>query len=329
MDLQCEFVFPHNTEMNSATGNAQQGNGGQAKQITVGDLFYADCTAPQGMTTVGLQVKHEDPAQKYSIKLLDTKSEGNKALFKFTSYQVGEYHLPKLELQAVVNNQPEGEVYQLGAVNFSVGSILDPKEKHEAYGPFTGIQMPIPVLYWVILAVAMGLVVSSILAVFIRRLRRRKMLARLEEYEVSTTPLQEFYTTYRKIQREHSFFHSKTDLTESERKTVQAVIKDMESALKLYLLRKMKTPALEKNWSYTQSDLKKYHAEFMSYQAKELKEIVKEIVKANGAISKIKAKDIVQTFEKIRLFIEFSDNLQDAILKKDKAFLRKLRSLKI
>ena len=388
MDLQCEFIFPfakNNPEAGASDPQNEPQQQQQAKELTVGEVFYAGCTASQKITAEKLELKI-DEKQKYSLKLLSTENQDNKWVFKFTSYQVGDHQFPKIELvaagtnaetnkdQAVVANttgvdekakelnknaeaqQPktgvpstatanstinstssattatevkESESYNLGALNFKVNSILNPQEKVEPFGPFGGITISIPVLHWIILVFAVVSILSSITGFFVVKWRRKKLLEKLNEYEISSTALQQFYTTYRKLQRDNPFFHSKAELSEDDKKMFSPVIQEMELALKLYLLRKFKTPALDKNWNYTLSDLNKYHHDFMSFQAEELKEIIKEIAKAKTAGANLKAKDIIQNFEKIRLFIEFSDNLQDALIRNDRAYIKKLRSLKV
>jgi hypothetical protein len=387
MDLQCEFIFPFaKSNPEAGASDPQHEPQQQAKELTVGEVFYAGCTAPQKITVEKLELKI-DAKQKYSLKLLSTENQDNKWVFKFTSYQVGDHQFPKIELiaagtsaetnkdQTVVTNttgadekakemnknaeaqQPktgvpstatgnsttnststaataaevakESESYNLGALNFKVNSILNPQEKVEPFGPFGGITISIPILYWIILVFAIVSILSSITGFFVVKWRRKKLLEKLNEYEISSTALQQFYTTYRKLQRDNAFFHSKTELSDDDKKMFSSVIQEMELALKLYLLRKFKTPALEKNWNYTLNDLNKYHHDFMSFQAEELKEIIKEIEKAKIAGINLKAKDIIQNFEKIRLFIEFSDNLQDALIRNDRAYIKKLRSLKV
>lgn len=323
MDLKCEFIFP----LNRAPKDAQINE--QINEMTVGDVFYAGCTAPEKMEADKFVVKI-DEKDKYTLKLLGSEHQDNKWVFKFTSYQVGNYNYPNVELVAVATTDAahSATVYNLGPVNFNVVSVLNPQEKTEPFGPFSGLSIGIPLLYWLILFFAILTVISSISGYFWVRWQRKKLLARLEEYEVSTSPLQQFYATYRKLQREHAFFHRQENPTEEDKVHFPVVLNEMEQALKLYLLRKFKTPALEKKWSATLNDVAKYHSEFMVFQYADLKEITKEIEKAKVAAMNLKPKDLIQISEKIRLFIEFSDNLQDAILRNDKPYLKKIRSLK-
>lgn len=329
MDLKCEFIFPQ----------AQSETEGTAKELTVGEVFYAGCTAPEKINATHFSLKI-DEKQKYSLKLLGSENQDNKWVFKFTSYQVGAQQFPQVELVAegAVSGPEAGagagagsevEKFNLGPLNFKVASVLNPQEKTEPFGPFSGISMGIPLLYWLILLFAILTMISSISGYFLVRWKRKKMLARLEEFEIATSPLQQFYSTYRKLQREHGFFHLKESDIDKDKAAYPVVLNEMEQALKLFLLRKFKTPALENKWSYTLKDISRYHAEFMSFQYSELKEIIKELEKAKVAIENLKPKDLIQIFEKVRLFIEFSDLLQDAIVRNDKVYLKKMRSLKV
>lgn len=342
MDLKCEFIFPQ----------AQAETEGTAKELTVGEVFYAGCTAPEKINATNFTLKL-DEKQKYTLKLLGSENQDNKWVFKFTSYQVGAHQFPQVELVKVTTAAPEtkpetntadgasasavpgsvtvaeADKLNLGPLNFKVASILNPQEKTEPFGPFAGITMGIPFLYWLILLFAILTVISSISGYFLVRWKRKKMLARLEEFEIATSPLQQFYSTYRKLQREHAFFHLKENDIDKDKSVYPVVLNEMEQALKLFLLRKFKTPAIENKWNYTLKDISRYHTEFMSFQYADLKEIIKELEKAKAAVDNLKPKDLIQIFEKMRLFIEFSDLLQDAILRNDKVYLKKMRSLKV
>lgn len=320
MDLKCEFIFPQ----------AQGETEGAAKQLTVGEIFYAGCTAPEKIETSQLFLKL-DEKQKYSLKLLGSENQDNKWVFKFTSYQVGAHEFPQVELikEARTESTSTIEKYNLGPLNFKVASVLNPQEKNEPFGPFSGLSMGIPLLYWFVLLFAILTVLSSVSGYFLVRWRRKKMLARLEEFEIATSPLQQFYSTYRKLQREHAFFHLKDQEKDNDKQAYPMVLAEMEQALKLFLLRKFKTPAVQNKWNDTLKDISKYHSEFMSFQYSDLKEIIKELEKAKAAVENLKPKDLIQIFERMRLFIEFSDLLQDAILRNDKIYLKKMRSLKI
>ncbi|MCK6598002.1 MAG: hypothetical protein L6Q37_06525, partial [Bdellovibrionaceae bacterium] len=239
--------------------------------------------------------------------------------------RVGKHQIPKIEL-----TNEDAQKLNLGSLQIQVNSILNPQEKVEPFGPISGLTIPIPLLYWFLLVFVLCSFLVSLSTYFFLKWRRKKMLARLEEYEIHTSPLQQFYSSYRKVQRENVFLYGKEVNIAVEPQRIVEIISEVEEALKLYLLRKFKTPALEKSWKSTIYDLSKYHHEFMTYQCQELKEIIKELDKAKKAdIEKIRVKDLHQIFEKVRLFIEFSDNLNEALIKKDKTYLKKLKSLRI
>ncbi len=317
MNLNCEYIFPFSKN----------------KEITVGDVFYATCSSPPDVSIVksnsisNFKIQKLDEKQKYTLKLISSENQDSKWVFKFTSYQVGQVSFPELVLEK------DKEVYNLGALEFKVNTILNPQEKTEPFGPFAGIKMEIPILYWTLLVFFIFSIVSGISSYFILKWKRKKMLEKLEEYETSSSALQQFYATHRKVQRENPFFYRNEILNEGlrdeEKLKISPVLNELESALKLFLVRKFKTPALSKNWNYTLKDLQKYHGDYMSFQHLDLKDIIREIEKARSSLQSLTAKDMVQISEKIRLFIEFSENLMDAIERKDRSQLKKLRSLKV
>lgn len=317
MDLHCEYIFPFSKN----------------KEITVGDVFYATCSSPPDVSTVksnsisNFKILKQSENEKYTLKLISTENQDNKWVFKFTSYQVGPVSLPGLVLEK------DKEVYNLGSLEFKVNSILNPQEKTEPFGPFAGIKMEIPILYWTLLVFLIFSMVSGISSYFILKWKRKKLLEKLEDYETSTSALQQFYATHRKVQRENPFFYRNEILNEvlrdEEKLKINPVLNELESALKLFLVRKFKTPALSKNWNYTLNDLQKYHGDYMSFQHLDLKDILREIEKARSSLQHLTTKDMVQISEKIRLFIEFSEKLKDAIDRKDRGLLKKLRSLKV
>ena len=325
MDLQCEFIFPFDRSTTEAQNNTDISS--KPKELTVGDVFYAACSTPEKITGTHFTLLTEPPAasDKYVLKLLSNENQDNKWVFKFTSYRVGKHQIPKIELTT-----EDSQKLNLGSLQIQVNSILNPQEKVEPFGPISGLTIPIPLLYWFLLVFVLCSFLVSLSTYFFFKWRRKKMLSRLEEYEIHTSPLQQFYSSYRKVQRENVFLYGKEEKLTVEAKKMVEIITEIEEALKLYLLRNFKTPALEKTWKSTIHDLSKYHHEFMNYQSQELKEIIKELDKAKKAdLDKLRVKDLHQIFEKVRLFIEFSDNLNEALIKKDKAYLKKLKSLRI
>ncbi|MBL7554316.1 MAG: hypothetical protein JNM24_00735 [Bdellovibrionaceae bacterium] len=332
MDLNCTYQF------------ANQNN--EAK-LTVGQLFQAHCQLPPNVTVdlAKLKIKstaivaHDQqvgaqpatpPEKNYDIVFVKAAQGGEQLGVMFTSYTVGPH-----EISSLVLSDGGQDLAIVTPMKFEVQSVLKPDEKPEMYGPISGLGVVIPSFYWIVLAVFIGVVLSSAGVSIRKRLRRRKLLKRLEDLENGTQPLPQFFTAYRKLQRENAVFSARTKLDENaDDDTIQSpedllkLVKSVETSLRAFLGRAFRITQFEQSWGKILKELAKYHDVLYSVLGAELEEISREFRKAGIGKNKMAPKDALLISEKTRKWVERADQLHAAIIAKDTQMIKRLRGAK-
>lgn len=332
MDLNCTYQF------------ASQNN--EAK-LTVGQLFQAHCQLPPNVTVdlAKLKIKstaivaHDQqvgaqpatpPEKSYDIVFVKAAQGGEQLGVMFTSYTVGPH-----EISSVVLSDGAQDLAIVTPMKFEVQSVLKPDEKPEMYGPISGLGVVIPSFYWIVLAVFIGVALSSAGVAIRMRLRRRKLLKRLEDLENGTQPLPQFFTTYRKLQRENAVFSARTKLDENvDDDNIQSpedllkLVKSVEASLRVFLGRAFRITQFEQSWTKVLKELAKYHDVLYSVLGAELEEISREFRKAGIGKNKMAPKDALLISEKTRKWVERADQLHAAIIAKDTQMIKRLRGAK-
>lgn len=342
MDLTCTYQFasPNN----------------EAK-LTVGQLFQAHCQLPPN-TTVDLAklkikstaiVAHNEqpiiqgappsaaattpekpPEKNYDIVFVKAAQGGEQLGVMFTSYTVGPH-----EITSVVLTDGTNDLAIVTPMRFDVQSILKPDEKPEMFGPISGLGVVIPAFYWILLAVLVGIALSSMGVSIRRRLRRRKLIKRLEELEDGSLPLPQFFTMYRKLQRENAIFSAPTKLDDGvDQQPVQPpdellkLVKAVEASLRVFLGRAFRITQFEQSWKRILKELNKYHDVLYSVLGAELEDITREFQKAGIGKNKLAPKDALLISEKTRKWVERAEQLHTAIIAKDNQLIKRLRGAK-
>ena len=73
------------------------------------------------------------------------------------------------------------------------------------------------------------------------------MLSRLEEYEIHTSPLQQFYSSYRKVQRENVFLYGKEEFEKMNYKPEEPTLQGLIKYCKNFNIPGWRTAILGKN----------------------------------------------------------------------------------
>ncbi len=355
MDLNCTYQF------------ASQNN--EAK-LTVGQLFQAHCQLPPNVTVdlAKLKIKstaivaqnqqagsqpaappafgqpmmqgaqpgtgeasaEKSPEKNYDIVFVKAAQGGEQLGVMFTSYTVGPH-----EISSVVLSDGTQDLAIVTPMKFEVQSILKPDEKPEMFGPISGLGVVIPSIYWVMLAVFVGITLTSVGVSIRMRLRRRKLLKRLESLEDGTQPLPQFFTAYRKLQRENAVFSARTKLDEdADDDAIQPpdellkLVKSVETSMRVFLGRAFRITQFEQSWNKILKELAKYHDVLYSVLGVELEEISREFRKAGIGKNKMAPKDALLICEKSRKWVERAEQLHAAILAKDTQLIKRLRGAK-
>lgn len=317
MDLNCTYEFVNN----------------QAK-LTVGQLFQAHCQLPVNTVVDLKKLKIKpaaDPAQKsYDVVFVKAAQGGEQLGIMLTSYTVG----PK-DIQSLVLTDEAQDYTVLSPLKFEVQSILKPDEKPEMFGPISGLGVVIPMFYWVVLATIIIVLFSSVGETTRRRLKRKKLLKRLDALEDGTQPLQQFFTTYRKLQRENSTFSARSKLENEITNDIAQpadellkIVKTIESSLRVFLARAFRVTLYEQSWKRIQNELQKNHDFLFSVVGNDLAELGREFQKAGVGKNKLEPKDALLISEKTRKWVERTDQLQAAIMAKDTQLIKRLRGAK-
>ncbi len=340
MDLNCTYEFLNNQP-----------------KLTVGQLFQAHCQLPTGVVVdlAKLKIKpmaaapqmdasaahpgssstlapskNEAPPKNYDIVFVKAAQGGDQLGLMLTSYTVGPKDIPN-----VVLTDDAQDYTIVSPVKFEVSSVLKPDEKPEMFGPISGLGVVIPLFYWLLLAAVLFSLLSSVAVTARARMKRRKLLKRLETLEDGTLPLPQFFTSYRKLQRENAVFSARSRLeSEGADEVAQSpedllkLVKNVEASMRVFLARAFKITLFEQPWKKIISELEESHDLLYSVLGADLTELASEFQKVGVGKNKLEPKDAMSISEKARKWIERADQLQSAILAKDTQLIKRLRGAK-
>jgi cell division protein FtsL len=316
MDLNCTYEFLNNQP-----------------KLTVGQLFQAHCQLPaNSVVELGkLKIKPVTVAPKnYDVVFVKAAQAGDQLGLMLTSYTVGAKDIPNVVLT------DEAQDYTIvSPIKFEVTSILKPEEKPEMFGPISGLGVVIPLFYWLLLAAVLFVLLTSAAVSAYARRKRRKLLKRLETLEDGTGALPQFFTSYRKLQRENAVFSARSRLeSEADDELAQSpddlfkLVKTVESSMRVFLARAFKVTQFEQSWKKIASELEDSHDLLFSVLGADLSELASEFQKAGVGKNKLEPKDALLISEKARKWIERADQLQAAIQAKDTQLIKRLRGAK-
>ncbi len=219
----------------------------QEKELTVGSLFALDCKGDWPKMNAQESELRLDQEFQYTLKLLkmDFVSPTEAKLW-VTSYEVGEHTIKAAQLVDKENSVVLGD-HQGGDLRFVVASVQDPqKPVQEPIGPLGPLKIAISPVYW---ATALALIFAFILMAVVRIYQKKKIQKQLRSMNLDSyvqSPLQQFYSSLRQIQRKSPLSTGKA-LKLEER--VEYVLQ-LDDLVKLYLARKFLIPT--RFWSAQQ-----------------------------------------------------------------------------
>ncbi|WP_413560430.1 hypothetical protein [Bdellovibrio sp. HCB209] len=300
MAVQCKVEIP----------NVQ---GLKDQELTVGREFLLVCDGefPKTLQQDKLQLVLS-PEQKYSIHLLGFEFRSpTQADLKVTSYVAGaQIKFDNLQLTDGT------ETLDLGQVQYQLVSVLPPppppsgkpgeqQPKQEPYGPVGPLAIPVPMVYWAILAGVVGLVILFAATKIFRSVQRRRTIERLKEHDSALSPLQEFHQKFRRMQRVNTVFFGGSPKKED----IPLALDETRQMLKLYITRRYKIPALEWSPRLIIKDLKKYHPKVYQETGVELEKLIKEFLHAVEDREKISGSDVLNLSKRARLLVEEMERL--------------------
>lgn len=276
-------------------------------EITVGRKFIIHCEGPfpAGVQPESVQLVLP-PAHKYDLKLFSFEYRSTtSADLLVTTYRAGALDVP-LSLQL-------GEqTLALGNLKFEVKSVLPPptpetqQQPPQPYPPFGPFNLPIPPLYWGLLAVFILTLGLTVFFRVLRHLQRKSMIERLKQYDSALSPVNQFYHSLRQLQRSNTVF---AGVKASEAEVAEAA-RSLISIWQLYLTREFQVPASKWNEALILKNIKKYHRRIFAELSADFKKVFKE-VKALGATgAKFDETDVQNFAKQIRLLIEKVEKLK-------------------
>lgn len=277
------------------------------QELTVGREFILVCEGdfPKDLVTEKLHFV-VDAKAKYAIQLRSMEFRSTtEADLKVTSLMAGKIAIPNLQLT------DDTQTLDLGQVAFEVTSVLPPPDpqnqtKQEPFGPIGPAQLPVPSLYWALLAGV--LILAAVIAgmrIF-RAVQRRKMLEELREHDSSLSPLAQFHQGFRKLQRQNKVFFGVTNVPPED---VLQCVDDTYRMLKLYLTRKFQVPALEWSPRLVIKDIRKHHPRHFAQDGDELGKLYKEYERASQDKEHLKAQDVLAIANHCRSLVEKMERL--------------------
>ncbi len=281
-------------------------------ELTVGRETVMTCEGqfPKNLNPQKLHFV-ETAETKYLIKLLKANFESEtKAVFVVTSYKAAEVRWPDLQMT------DDSQTFSLGQMDYRVETVLpkpDPKKpqvpgqevKVEAFGPIGPADISIPHIYWVILLAVIGLLASLIIFKVVRVIQRRNMIERLKEHDSALTPLTQFHTSMRKLQRANpAFFGGKTAPED-----VHGAMEELRRMLRLYITRKYQIPALEWSARLINKDIKRHHRKVYAECGHDLQALIKEYQHAFENKQSVIGSDVVNLAKRTRSLVELMESL--------------------
>lgn len=283
------------------------------KELTVGSLFELDCKGEWPKMKADEIELRLDKEFQYTLKLLNIQFVSpTEAQLIVTSYEVGEHKIKAAQIVDRENSVILGDL-KGGDLSFTVASVQDPqKPLQEPVGPLGPLKISISPIYWV---TALGLLLVILATVATRFYQKKKMQKQLRAMNLdgyAQSPLQQFYTSLRQLQR-RSPLSVGQQLNIDERVDYVTQVDDF---VKLYLARKFLIPtrfwgarqilrAIERKNDFlfldVGDDLKKFLAESKKSISKEAKK--------NSALQD---KDCLQLAEMSRKLVEKIEKYSEA-----------------
>ena len=157
-------------------------------------------------------------------------------------------------------------------------------------------------------------ILISILAIFfssfgysiLKRIRRKKWLLEVQKYETAHSPISQFQSDLRKLQRKYHFFTQRDSDFQNEVSDVDKieVVESMNLLVRNYLIRELQVKALAGFDSQMMADFKKYHSDLFKTGQLALRQWLKEINNAQAAVKTLKAQDLRQLLRQSRDLVE-------------------------
>lgn len=307
---------PVNTPPQELQCEAKSLTGADTVKVTVGEIFQVECLSESitfNPSQIRFVVKAETKDGKkiddpYALKLLraDISPQG-KWIMQAVSYKVGPHDNFDFEITDGINTLP------VKGVKFQVESVIDPNNPPKGpIGPLGPFMTEFP---WGGLAIITSLLLLVILGIVIKSIRviqKKKLKARMKQYESPQLPVPQFYAEMRKLEREIDLvFEGKIN-----GEVAANFIKRFEDALKLFLVRQFEIPAFE--WP-SHLVIKDFRSRFTWYGEEMhhlLSVLIRELEKSQKKDVTITAHDVHQLLKNLKRWVDRAAYMSDKFKQK-------------
>jgi hypothetical protein len=288
--------------------------------LTVGREFFLSCQGdwPKDLKIENLRLELPE-TQKYALKLMNfTMRDLRMADLKVVSYQTGFQKIEKLTLT------DGSQSLDLSGVEFQVQSVIDPgNQKPEPYGPIGPLSLAWPLVYWIIISLVLTLISSFAGFKIYHTLKRKKWLREIKKFDNVHSPLSQFHSELRKLQRKFSFFGATNSETASvSPEDIAEIVNAITTHLGIFLVRELQIRALDSSLKILLFDLRKYHPLVYQEQHSSLRKWHHEIKKMQAVQGSLqsstqgsrRAQDLRQLLKESR---ELAEQIHETAIKTD------------
>jgi hypothetical protein len=236
--------------------------GGKAlSELTVGDVFLVNC---QGLIAPDLKdplfFAYKDDKESLRLRVLSVEEKSAASL----KLNVASYRAEAHERQKFIISDGTRQ-YATNELSWTVKSVIKPDSEREllpAMGPF---KVGYPIWFWLVLSGALFLFTFFSWKVWRKRRQKKELIESVLQGNLSQvvlTPVQEFYKTYRDLQRAQ------------QRSKPNECLNKLDHAFRLYFLRRFYIPTFD--WG--------------------TKDIIKDLKRANPRVYKASKSKLYKTF---------------------------------
>lgn len=304
-EFHCEIIIPKTTEQPDDV-------------LTVGREFSLSCHGewPEGFVFDNAKFKLEGN-EKYLLKILKTEKMTNNDLkFLVTSYIPGQISIPHL----IVSD--DTHLIDLGDLSFQVTSVVVQENAQNAppepYGPMGPFVVPFPWILVNYLVLVTIVIFSGIGYKIFRKIKRKKLLKKMDIYDVGASPAAQYYQYFRKIQRELGRMESPQKVV-LEKEKLQ-ILDEIKLSLDVYIYRRFQIPTLYFSRQKILKDIQNESRELHQILKQFLKNFEREFKSAKKNVQRLEVKDLLQLLQSTQKVMDgvekFDSQVKSKIQKK-------------
>lgn len=245
-------------------------------RVTVGTKLFASCDGETAsLAKVGLKIELNDQ-QEYALhiwqvlKLTDTHAE-----LVVVPWRAGDF---KLKNPALTDAKLR---VGMGDMDLTVATVIDPKQNPEgkAYPPWRPLDLAWPLWLW-ILAASVCCGIAYLLLLGVRKsLKRKKLLALLEQNATALSPVNHLNKELRKLQRKIPLQGQPWP----SREEMRALFNELDSQFRWFLARELVIGALDGSVRSIMREMKKADADVFKHNSREVRVALTELKNARSS----------------------------------------------